>query len=642
MRFSTTIALAVIAVLLGISISVVNREPDFDDAAAANVLTRFEAEAVDRLVIERGPSKSVLVKRGDSWFFSEPEQDRADAKVIAKLLDEFNHLSIIDELNDEGGDALTPTQLGIEGDQAIRVSVSGKPEKGDKIDSTFVLGTAAPRQNAIYAERGGKVFVVDGNPREWIEQPLATLRDRRLISAPVEAIVQLGIKKSTGSLALQRKLTPPQQNWALIDPVQVWASPERVEELLAELAGLSIQQVVSGSGGETKIPNPLPENAAVIQLGIFGYDKPLTVYLQQFEAPPVEGAPAIVEARVSDRPGVYRFPSLILSKLPKDPGEIRDRTLARIPEQFLESVFIQSRIDPDVILRSKPATEGMHWDVVFNDQLVPANQAKVSELVAGINEAAIQTFVSDDGGNLADYGLQPPARKVTFNIKIPAQPGPDGTSIQPQSITRVLNLGWQQGQEQRLFANWEGEPHIYELDPTFVNLIATHPVKWRSLNVLTFHKIHLDSITREIPGTEKLKLDYNYRTDTWGATRNGVAVNTLDPMSASRLQERLGSLRCSGWYLSIANALKELENPAVTFTIVVRELDPAVGEARPKTYVLKVAPSNIVNPQTSEALYFAILEEPNSIDRGLPDVFILDHSTYGNLRRPVTTSRATN
>ena len=640
MRVSTTIALAVISIILGILIIGFNRGPDFDDAAATNVLARFAPEGVDKIVIEKGPAKVKLLKRGE-WFFAEPEQDRADSQLIAKLLDELNHLSIIDEFG-EGEQELTPTQLGVEGDQAIRIQLSGKPEDGDEINSSLVLGAEAPRQNAIYAKRRDGIYVVDGNPRQWVEQPLAMLRDRRLISAPVEAIVQLGITRSTGKLALQRKITPPRQNWALIDPVQVWASPERVEELLTELSGLAIQQVVTADGGETKIPNPLPDDAAVIQLAVFGYEKPLTVYLQQVEAPPVAGAPAIVEARISDRPGVYRFPSLILSKLPTEADEIRDRTLARIPHQFLESIFIQSRIDPDVILRSEPAAEGLRWKVAYNDELFDANRAKVAGLVAGVNEAAIQTFISDGGANFAEYGLQPPARKVTFNIKIPAQPGPDGTSIQPQALTRVLNLGWQQGEEQRLFANWEGEPHVYELDPTFVNLIATHPVKWRSLNVLTFHKIHLDSITRELPGMEKLKLTYDYKTDRWKAMRNGVEVNTLDVLSAARLQDRLGSLRCSSWYFSIANAIKAIDNPSATFTIVTRKLDPAVGEARPKTYVLKLAPANMVTPNTSEQLYFGVLEEPDSIDRGLLEVFLIDHGAYGNLIRPVTTSRATN
>ncbi|MEN8714023.1 MAG: DUF4340 domain-containing protein, partial [Verrucomicrobiales bacterium] len=200
MRVSTTIALAVISIILGILISGLNRSPDFDDAAATNVLARFAPEEVDKIVIEKGPAKVTLLKKGE-WFFAEPEQDRADSQLIEKLLDELNHLSIIDEFG-AGEQELTSTQLGVEGDQAIRIQLSGKPEDGDEIGSSLVLGAEAPRQNAIYAKRSDGIYVVDGNPRQWVEEPLAMLRDRRLISAPVEAIVQLGITRSTGKLAL--------------------------------------------------------------------------------------------------------------------------------------------------------------------------------------------------------------------------------------------------------------------------------------------------------------------------------------------------------------------------------------------------------------------------------------------------------
>jgi hypothetical protein len=624
MRVSTTIALAVIAICLGIATAVVDRKEEVDSASAANVLVRFSQEDVSRVVIEKGPSRTVIQRNGTQWFFSEPEQDRVDAGVVKALLDELNHLTVLDVMGED--ESQTPTQMGVEGDQAIRISVSGKPEKGDPIKEEFVLGGEAPRANSIYASEGERTVVVDGNPRPWVEQPLTTLRDQRLISAPVETIVQLGIKRSTGELAVQRKLTPPQQNWALIEPVQVWASPAKLDELLAELANLKITEVVSDVPSGEEIPNPLPDDAAVLQIRVFGIEKPLTVYLKQIEAPPVEGAPAMIEARVSDRPSVYRFPSTILTKLPAEADELRDRTLARIPEQFLESIWIQSRIDPDVILRSAPTNEGLRWDVSMNNKLIPANGSQVSELVAGVNEAVIQDFASDLGTDMAGFGLLPPARKITFNLKFPGPPNPDGSAGPQQTMQRVLNLGWKDGDEQRLFANFEGEPYVYELDPSFVSLFPTHPLKWRSLNVLTFHKIHLESITREIAGAEKLKLDYQYQTDTWTANRNGMAVPTLDRAAANRLQERLGSLSCNGWYLSAANAHRALQTPGVTFSIVTKELDPARGEAVRKTH-------RIILAGTGGDLYYGQLE-------GSPDVFILSHEKYRDLIRPVTTSRA--
>lgn len=629
MRVITTAILGAIAICLGIVISIVDREESAGPgaAAAANVLVRFPQESVQRLTIERGSEKTVIAQRAGAWFFVEPIQDRVDARLMNALLDQLNHLTVVDALEDaqSEGDA-----FGLASGTAVRLRLEGESDETGKIDEEIVLGTSAPRANSLYSQRRGDeaVFVVDGNPRAWIESPTATMRDPRILSAPVDAIVQLGIRRSTGELQLQRRLTPPKQDWALTKPLSTWADREILDELLASLAGLKIEEVMVDADPDEKIPNPLPDGAAVIQARVFGIEQPLTIYLSEVEAPPVEGAAALVEARVSDRPAVYRFHSRILETLPAKADDVRNRTLARIPMAYLESIWVQSLIDPDVILLSEATPEGMTWNVKLGNKLLPANVAEVMGVVNGVNEAAIQDFASDTGENLEEFGLLPPARRITFNLKFPGQPNPDGTPGQVQQMQRVLNLGWRDGDEQGLFANFTGEPYVYELDPTFVNLIPTHPIKWRSLQVLTFNAFHLESITREIPGRDTLKLTYDYRRDDWSeATRNGLDVlPTLDRASANRLRDRLGSLTAAGWYLSLATAYEALQTPDTTFVIVTKELDPAIGEAVRQTYRVNFA-------RFSDKVIFGQVE-------GSPDVFFLDNETYGNLKRPVTTSRA--
>lgn len=632
MRITTTIGLAVVAIVLAIVTYLVEREPSGSGAVAANVLVRFDQEAVDRIAISGRSGDVVLERIADAWFFVAPEQDRASTRLVRELLDAVNYLGIIDRIGGEG-ESLTVEQTGLEGGEAIELRISGKPEKGKAFDERFVLGIRAPRESALYAARGEEQFVVDGDPRPLLEDPLSNLRELRLLSAPPEAIVQIGITRPTGRLAVQRKLTPPQQNWALVEPIQVWASPDKMDELLADLSNLGISEILGDAPASESIPNPLPEGEAVVQIRVLGIEKPLTLYLREVEPPPVEGAPAVLEARVSDRPKLYRVESTILQQLPTDADGLRDRTLARIPIEFLETIYIQSRIDPDVRLVSELAEEGMRrWKIAINDKLHPANVSEVSALVAGVNEAAIIDFASDTGEDLVSFGLLPPARRIAFVMSVPGLSNEDGSPGAPQRFERILNLGWREGEEQRLFASFEGEPHVYELDPSFVNLVPTHPLKWRSLNVLSFHKLHVKSIVRDIPGQEKLRLEYDYRTDNWTATRNGVEVPTLDQAAARRLQERLGGLTAQGWYLSLASALQALQTPSAEFEIVTNEYDPAVGEARPKTYQLRLAESNIVIPPSNRPLYFGQLDGSN-------DVFFLDYETYGNLIRGVTTSR---
>ncbi|MEM7600722.1 MAG: DUF4340 domain-containing protein, partial [Verrucomicrobiota bacterium] len=492
----------------------------------------------------------------------------------------------------------------------------------------ITIGLEAPRDDSLYArsdETG--VVVVGGDVRKLLEAPVASFRDRRLFSFPVGAIVQLGISRSTGQLALQRRITEPKQDWALAEPIKDWASREKMDELLSDLGNLRIDDVVTDSPGGQTIPSPLPDEAAVLQVRVFGVEQPLTIYLRQVEAPVVEGAPATIEARVSDRPAVYRLQSRFLETLPGSADEIRDRSLARIPAEYVDSIVIQSRIDPHVDLRASAAGNARQWEVTINDKLVPANNNAIAELIAGVNEAAILNFVADEDPNLADFGLLPPSRRVTFNLRFPSVTRQDGSVVPAQGLERVLNLGWQEGDQQRLYAHFEGEPGVVELDPSFVSFIPTHPIKWRSLNVLTFNPFHLVSITRVLPNQENLKLVYENRRDRWEAIKNGTdATDTLDIAAVRRLRDRLGSLTAKGWFLSLARANQALETPSATFVIETNEFDLAVGKARPKTYTIHFAEAAATD------VYFGKVE-------GSPDVFYLDSETFRELKRPVTTSQ---
>ncbi len=633
MRVTTTVILAGTVILLAILTYFVDRAPVAGERAAAraNVLLRLDPAALERIEIEKAGAKTVLTRRDGFWFFTEPQEDRVDAKEILSLLDTLNHLRILDAITGEN-ETMSDQRIGLSGDTAIRVTLTGGTGKeGREVAETIVLGSESPRTDSLYARRegdGGGTFVVAGNPRPLLEDPLLALRDRRVLGVPVEAVVGLVLRQADGRIALQRRVTPPLQDWTLTEPLRSWANREALDRLLTDIAALRIEEVVDDGVADESIPNPLPGKSAVLRFQVYGVETPLTVYLKELE-PAGEETPPLLEVRASDRPLVYRLRSDLLATLPDSANDLRDRTLARIPMEYLDTITIQSRIDPLVYLKADRSAENPTWSVKLNNKLIPANFAEVASLVNAVNEAAILEFTSDTAENLAEYGLNPPARRVIFNLIFPGAPLEDGRPGQVQNLSRVLNLGWREGAKERLYANFEGEPHVYQLDPTFLNHIPTHPIKWRSLQVLTFSPMHLKSITREMPGKENLTLLYDYRRDHWEASRSGVDLTrSLDIPSARRLRDRLGSLTASGWYLSLGPAYQALETPSAEFKIVTTELDRATNQPREVTQMLTFAPA-------STNVYFGRIE-------GSPDVFFLDHETYRDLIRPVTTARISN
>ncbi len=641
MRILTTAILGASALVLAVLIYLVDQKPEVGRQAAslANVLVRFEPNLIDRIVISVAGQETVMERRSGYWFFVSPEIDRVDPDSAAVLLDQLNHLSIIDRFTEEEASSSQELKegggLGFDEETAIRIEFSGPVKAGGKErhKQQITLGAASPRAKTLYAKSSGhegEILVVDGNPRRFLESPLESIRDRRLLGAPVEGIVQILINSSKGELALQRRITEPRTAWALVRPLQTWANKDRLDQLLADLAGLQIEEVVKDSEGKFEIPNPLPDDAVVIQLRIFGMENPMSIFIREKKKTGKEGeqsGPPILEARVSDRPFTYLVRSNMLEKIPTSADDLRDRHLARIPIQNLDSITIQSRIDPLVFLKADRLANGLiRWDVNVGNKLVPANLGEIQRLVKGMNESAILDFVSDSPDKISEYGLDPPARRVIFKVFYPGEPTASGEPGPPKEVIRALKLGWKEGDEQRLYANFDGEPYIYELDPTFVGLIPTHPIKWRSLKVMTFNSFHLKKITKEMPGQSKVVLEYDYRRDIWTGTRNGKDISSsVDIGSVRKLRDRLGSLSAVGWYLSLAQAYSALEKPSAKFTIVTSELDPATNESREVTRVLELV-------SAAGELYFGRIE-------GSPDVFLIDKKTYGNLIRPVTSSR---
>lgn len=640
MRLLTTAILAFAALVLAVMIHRVNEQPVSGKRAAelANVLVRYDPEAIEKIEIERNGQKCVLEKHEDSWFFSEPEKDRVDMTAVTAVLDRLNHLGIVETVEDARGEGETES-FGWEGEEAIHIRLMGDSSAKEVVDGSIVLGAEAPRTGSIYARREGRNpgrFLVDGNPRPWLETPLATLRDRHLLPVPAASVVQIVIRRDSGEISLQRKVVPPLQDWAIASPIVSWADHDAMDRLLSTLANLQIQEVAKVDSGAADIPNPIPPDAAVVQVRAYGVEKVLTLYFRKVGES--QNTPPLLEAHSSERPVAFQLHSNFLDLLPKSANDLRDRTLARLPAEFIDTIRIQSRVDPLVDLRASRRDADLSWKIAVGGKLLPANASEVSSLLSTINQAAIQRFVTDEASDLSQYGLVPPQRRIIFDLKIPGEALPDGSPGPVRELSRTLDLGWKDGEEQHLYANFVGEPHVYELDPTFLNFVPTHPIKWKSLSVLTFNPIHLVSISRKVLEKENLKLAYDYRKDEWQASRNGVDITpSIDINAARRLRDRLGSLTANSWYLSLATAYEALQTPSVEFQIVTSDLDRATNQATQISRKIEIAPAG-------ESLYFGRLTESSSLSEGegSPDVFIIDHETYRDLIRPVTTPHLPN
>ncbi|NNE92248.1 MAG: DUF4340 domain-containing protein [Verrucomicrobiales bacterium] len=636
MKITTTAVLAGISLILALAISWVNRNPPGGDGSGAgNVLTRFEAAVIDQVVVRRPAGDVKMEKVSGFWFFTEPIRDRIDPNAAAALLDQLNHLSILDEIerSEIGGEnEISAADMGLDSGNVIRVELSKKStEEGveePELTEVVLIGGAAPMSNAVYArvpnsEERQEVYVVDGNPRAYLADPVKSLRDPRLSGSPPDRLVKVVVNTARGNIQIQRTIQPPLIDWTITKPLQTRANKKVLEELVSGLGSIVIIDVME-DGIEPTIPNPVPDDSLAFELTYFGSEEPVRLFLTpQYEDGKM--SEDLLEAVISDRPARYLVRSDLLNKLPQSPNEFRDLHLNKVPPMLLESITIQSRTEPQIRLRSTPTQNGLQWDALVNERWQPANQAAVSRLVSAVNDTEVLDFVSDSAALLPEHGLEPPALQVIFRIR-----PPEGMEISPEhedKLNRILRIGRREDDEVRVFANILGEPYIYEVPPDLPQAIPVNIANWKSLKLMSFNAFHLKEIKRIRPGEPTVSLEYDFKKDTWEGKQGGKDITgRIDKKVAGRIRETLGSLSAAGWQVNLTGPYQKLQTPSLIYQITVSEFDPAVGETRDIEHTLKFAPS------TSDLFYYGQKDDS-------PDVFRIDRKTYSDLIRPLTVTK---
>lgn len=637
MRIITTAVLAGIAIILSTVIHFVDRPAAVSTKGKGNMLARFEPPLVDEVIV-KSSSGTVRIEKNieGEWFFTEPITDRIDPSAMSAMLDQLNHLKILDEINRAeigGTDQISAGDMGLDSAGLIRVEIANSNPDTDieakEFSTALLIGIEAPLNNAIYArvpddgeKTDGGVAVVDGNPRKYLVDPIETLRDKKLLSLQPERLVKVVLKTATGDIEVMRKVTLPMVPWTLMKPTQTRANAEVLEELVSGIGAIRVVDVLEDGEAEA-IPNPVPDDALVFELMFFGMELPVTLLLKQHydqgKSVESEDGKPVLEASISNRPARFLVESELLAKLPKTASAYRDLHFLKVEPLAQKRIIIRSRTQPEIDLQSVPTQSGLQWSVMINGRLQPANQGNIAKMIQAVNDAQVVEFVSESQARLPEFGLDRPATQVTFQ----SYPSEGQTE---QDGLKILQLGRKADEETKLYGNVIGRPYIYEVPQDLQSAIPTHISNWKSTKLLSFSQFNLKEIIRVRAGEPTIKMKYDLKKNAWDVTKDGKDVSKqLNDNVATTMLTRLGSLTATGWVVSLGGPTQKLKTPSTIFRIKLIEFDPAIGEEAPVEHKLEFAPSN------SEALYYGRLD-------GSPDVFHTDSKTYNELIRGVLKS----
>mgnify|MGYP001124776796 CR=1 FL=1 len=198
---------------------------------------QFKSEDIERINIYGKEGKGILCKREDEqWFITEPVFDRADNKIIQKIISTLEQARVIELVEKKSSDL---SQFGLTGPGAIRVEVKTKQGKEEKI----IIGDPVPLNTLyVYAkiEEKEEIFTTYSDVREAFDKAPFDLIDKTVLFMNPDKIKK--IKMSTVSLNIT--LEKDQNRWQITRPIKTLADGEKIKNLLQTLEKTRAKQFI--------------------------------------------------------------------------------------------------------------------------------------------------------------------------------------------------------------------------------------------------------------------------------------------------------------------------------------------------------------------------------------------------------------
>ena len=592
------------------------------DEAVSLEVTADEIGGIDL----KSAAGEITLRRSEdgTWEMARGVKDRVSRETVKVLLDFISRARILDTINrsEVKNGKVKETSLGLDEKGAVEVTFR-KPGGGRLV--YFRVGRTAPLGKAMYVKFNdvktrNDIYIVNPDLREFLTQPADQWRDRSISKYPAERIRKFSIKLGEGEIELSRTSTAGNDagDWLISRPLRnARADQAVVKDFLNMITGAKLSSFVTATGG-----GALPAGQKLGEVTLWpdgAYDRK-GISLTFFPDPD----PASREAICRDRERKVEFKvdrGLVDSiRLAESPNTFRDTKLGNIDPAKVATVEVEVPAGDSVGLYRV----GERWVVRKKgmDEFQVASGDAVEKLIKSLNEAEILQFSSDSLTEKAVYGLNQPAVTLTFATGRHA--GLKNLAALTTDNTRILRFGIMENG--KVYANFAGEPFVYQVGPEVSGLVPRQLIRWRTLQLPGFERINLRSLRQVMGGAPPVELKGAANSFTWSAERAGENVSAmLDQTIAENMAARLGSLQATAWQGESEASLKALADAPVVLEAAY-DL-PADGSANPKLQQVRVefAPMSAME---RAPLFFGR-------HSAVPGVFLIDAQTVRELSRPL-------
>jgi len=391
MRFRSTLVLLLLVAGLGAYVYWVEY-PKAEQAAKKKTLFELKADDITAVKLTFADREIALKRSGEEWRLTAPIDAAADATTAKNLASAIADCEVKKELAETSPDL---AQYGLD-KPFVTVTVQLK----DKALPTVLVGKNTPVGFSTYVQKADdkKIVLTNAAFRSGLDKQVKDLRDKTIVSFTDDEVQKLDITGEGKDIALVRK----DGTWTLDRPGAYPADAPTVRSYLSTLRSMRAVDFPDDHPTDLSLYGlDTPRLRLHLLLGKNNADKEILIGSKETDKKELY-------VQTSGVPTVYTVSDFVLRDLNKTAADFRDKTLLAFDRDKIGALELQ-RKDGGQLKLVRGDDKQWRPDGIEGK---PAATV-ISQYIGDVHDLKGYEIVTDEPGDLAQYGLDQPLLTLT-------------------------------------------------------------------------------------------------------------------------------------------------------------------------------------------------------------------------------------
>ena len=387
MKFKGTLILFGIFILLLAAVYFFEFRGQGEDGSEEKLISLI-SDDVTRIVFDNGEEIIQFQKEGEEWLITEPVEAKGDKYEVDRLADDFADLRI-ERVVEEA-----PSDLEKYGIPLKEIELYFK---GQDQPVKIMIGMENPLDNTFFAKRMDetKLVLIPSSLKSLLEKKIFDFRQKDIFKFESDQARNIKLRAKN----IEWEAEKVDEDWFLRKPVNSLAEKSKISDVLSAISNLKATAFVSEAKNDEEIRScGLDKADYVVAINFPVENREVSFYIHKKDD--------TVHATSSTSPKILQVEDSVLADLEKEPGDLRDKSVADFFTWEVEKLHIR-RGDLSLMLTKD---EEENWQS-SGPEIQSLDKEKIQSFLRKMEALEAEEFV-DPPLNLADYGLDVPQAEV--------------------------------------------------------------------------------------------------------------------------------------------------------------------------------------------------------------------------------------